>query len=77
MRKYDVEYKGNNHTIIADDAMEAFEIFTHFKPFGNQLIHEYNLLGMDRETSGRKWALYAASIGGKWKRVKVKLISME
>lgn len=73
MRRYKVEYKGGKRIFIADDAMEAFEIFIRLKPFGRKLVQEYNLLCVDKETSGMKWALYAAQCCGEWKRIKVSL----
>lgn len=76
MRLYDVQYKTATYRFRADDAMDAFEQFTHLRPFGKKMVSEYNLLHLDKDTGGYKWALYAAMCYGQWTRIKVKISGM-
>lgn len=76
---YEVHYKNKIYYYKADDAIDAFNIFSNRKVFGKNFAKESKLLAIDRETRGYRWALYAVEFNTNTspQRVKVKLVSDE
>lgn len=69
---YEVQYKDKTYRYQADDAMDAFDIFSERKAFGRAFIQNGRLIAVDKETKGYLWALYAVP-GDRPTCVKIKL----